>query len=130
MSDYQAIAGVSRTLRTLLRDRMEAPPSDVTIAPPDVTIDGASSTRINLYLYHMRQNAALRNQEIPGDGHPSALGFPPLSLELYYLITAVGGAEDSEHADLQAQQILGDGTLQPWCSGLKMQSWDSPCVIV
>ncbi|MEZ6242086.1 MAG: Pvc16 family protein [Phycisphaerales bacterium] len=107
MSNYQAIAGVSKSLQKLLRDRMEAPPAEVTIAPPDVQI-GGTGTRLNLYLYYIRQSSALRNQEIPGNGHPAAYGFPPLPLELYYLITAGGGAEDSPDADLKAQQILGD----------------------
>jgi len=107
MSNFMAIAGVSSTLRNLLRDRMEQS-VDVTIAPPDVTVTGTNNRRLNLYLYHVNENAFLRNQEIPGQGSPGAYGFPPLSLDLHYLVTAFAANEVSPDADLQAQQVLGD----------------------
>jgi hypothetical protein len=69
MADFLAIAGVSATLRNLLRDRMEDPVS-VTIAPPDVTVSGVSGRRVNLYLFQVTENGSLKNQEIPGPGHP------------------------------------------------------------
>jgi uncharacterized protein DUF4255 len=106
MSDFRAIAGVSSTLRMLLRDRMEDT-VDVTIAPPDVTVSGASERRVNLYLYQVTENGYLKNQEIPGQGHPGAYGHPPLSLDLHYLLTAYSELETAT-ADLQAQQIMGD----------------------
>ncbi len=108
MSSYLAIAGVSSTLRSLLKDRMEQP-VDVTIAPPDVTISGIVGRRINLYLYQVAENAALKNQQIPGRGNPADYGRPPLSLDLSYLLTSFGGSESAADADLEAQQILGDG---------------------
>src|SRR5712692_5477671 len=107
MSDFRAIAGVSSTLRTLLRDRMEDA-VDVTIAPPDVTVSGVSGRCLNLYLYQVTENGYLKNQEIPGHGHPGAYGHPPLSLDLHYLLTAHGSSETAMDADLEAQQILGD----------------------
>lgn len=107
MSDHLAIAGVSRTLRTLLRDRMRnAVP--VTLAPPDVTIAAATDRRVNLYLFKVSENAHLKNQEIPGHGHPALYGRPPLSLNLHYLLTTHVGTEAAEDADLQCQAMLGD----------------------
>lgn len=107
MSDYTAIAGVSRTLRSLLRDRMENS-VDVTIAPPDVEITGMTGKRLNLYLFKISENGFLKNQEIPGQGHPGSYGHPPLSLDLHYLLTAYGSDDTRADADLEAQQILGD----------------------
>src|SRR5215217_2644772 len=107
MSDFRALGGVSTSLRRLLRDRMEDP-VDVTIAPPDVTVSSVTGERLNLYLYQVTENGHLKNQEIPGDGHPSSYGHPPLSLDLYYLLTAHGSSETEADSDLQAQQILGD----------------------
>jgi len=107
MSDYGAIRGVSTSLRRLLRDRMEDP-VDVTIAPPDVTITDVTGRRLNLYLYQVSENSYLKNQDIPGHGHPGAFGHPPLSLDLHYLLTAHGASETEADADLDAQQILGD----------------------
>jgi hypothetical protein len=108
MSNFEAIAGVSRTLRTLLLDRMETRAPKVTIAPPDVQISGVSGKRVNLFLYDVSENGSLKNQEIPGQGHPAAYGHPPLSLDLHYLLTAYGSSETAQDADLEAQQILGD----------------------
>jgi hypothetical protein len=108
LSTYKAIAGVSSTLKTLLRDRMTESPLDITIAPPDVMVDSISGRRINLYLYHVSENPHLRNQEIPGEGYPGAYGNPPLSLNLHYIFTAFGTKETGPDADLEAQQILGD----------------------
>jgi len=107
MSDFRAIAGVSSTLGRLLRDRMEDP-VPVTIAPPDVAVVGVSGKRLNLYLYQVTENGHLKNQEIPGHGHPGAYGHPPLSLDLHYLLTAHGKSETAPDSDLEAQQVLGD----------------------
>jgi len=110
MSGYKAIAAVSATLRTLLRDRMEDE-KPVTIAPPGMKVTNIIGKRVNLFLYQISQNGFLSNQEIPGHGHPAAYGSPPLSLDLHYLVTVLDPAEGdevTETADLESQQILGD----------------------
>lgn len=107
MADHSAIAAVSRTIRTLLLDRMAAGPA-VTIAPPDVTVSGVNGARVNLYLFQVVENGGLKNQEIPGHGHPAAYGRPPLSLNLRYLLTTYSGTEDQPDSDLNAQNLLGD----------------------
>ena len=108
MSTYKSIAGVSQSLANLLGDRM-VEPAAITLAPPDVEVEQVSNPRLNMYLYHLSENAFLKNQEIPGDGHPGAYGHPPLSLNLHYIFTAFGGqSERGADADMQAQFILGD----------------------
>ena len=107
MSTYKAIAGVSSSLKTLLRDRMTEI-ADITVAPPDVKVDFATGRRVNLYLYHMNENPYLKNQEISGEGYPGAYGHPPLSLNLHYIFTAFGASDTGPDADMEAQQILGD----------------------
>ena len=105
MADQTAIAAVSRTLRTLLLDRMVTAPA-VTIAPPDVVITGIAGARVNLYLLHVVENAELKNQESPFTG--SSYGRPPLSLNLRYLMTTYSALETQPDADLNAQGLLGD----------------------
>jgi hypothetical protein len=107
MADYRALAAVSVTLRNLLQDRMEAPPT-MTLAPPDVTPQNVNGDRLNLYLYQVGENGSLKNQEIPGRGHPGDYGRPPLSLDLHYLLTVFPQSEDGETAEESAQEILGD----------------------
>lgn len=107
MADRSALAAVSRTLRTLLLDRMQAAAA-VTIAPPDVTLTGVTTARVNLYLFQVLENAELKNQEIPGHGNPAAYGRPPLSLNLRYLVTTHSAVENQADSDLNAQIILGE----------------------
>jgi hypothetical protein len=98
------INGVSLTLKNLLSDRMEYRKNDkavpVTIVPPDDEKSAEKGARLNLFLYRVTENPHLKNQEMP-----AAPGFPLLSLDLHYLLTAFGDGEDS---DLEAQIILGD----------------------
>lgn len=108
MSTYEAISAVSASLQALLKDRMESV-ADVTLAPPGIEPDGLTrNVRVNLYLYRIIENAALKNQEIPGQGHASAYGHPPLSLNLHYLLTAYTKNEKSADAEKYAQLALGD----------------------
>lgn len=102
MSTFLAIGGVSASLQTLLRDRMELPAgmaiNDLQVAismpPPEDENQIAEPTRVNLFLYRATENGFLKNQMIPGQGHPSEYGHPPLSLVLHYLLTAYGATDD------------------------------------
>jgi hypothetical protein len=117
MSDFQAIGGVSETLRALLEDRMELPADAVgsfvvTIGPPKSDTqnqqEAAESPRVNLFLYKIAENGSLKNQEIPGHGHPGSYGCPPLSLSLYYLLTAYGTREEQgRFSETLAHFLLG-----------------------
>ena len=108
MSGFKAIRAVSSTLKSLLDHEMDAP-VPITLMPPDVTPTNATGKRINLYLYLVSENGYLKNQEIPGQGHPGSYGHPPLSLNLHYLMTAYGPPDVTDEPDLAIQEILGDG---------------------
>jgi hypothetical protein len=108
MADHTAIAAVSRTLRTLLLDRMVVSPVTVTFVSPEVSPDGVDGARVNIYLTQVMENPELKNQEIPGHGYPGAYGKPPLSLNLRYLVTTYTQQETQPEADLNAQITLGD----------------------
>lgn len=109
MSTYKAIRAVSTTLQNLLSNEMEDLPIAVTLLPPDIAPTLTSGKRINLYLYLISENGALKNQEIPGEGHPGTYGNPPLSLNLHYLMTGFSDTEAGDDRDLFAQETLGDG---------------------
>jgi hypothetical protein len=98
MSSYQAIAAASRTLRSLLRDRMQESVT-VTLAPPDIVFKDITTNRLNLYLYLVTENGSLKNLDLPSS---------PLCLNLHYLMTAYASDESAQDADLTTQQILGD----------------------
>jgi hypothetical protein len=102
VSSFLAIGGVSSTLRGLLQDRMQLPTgvtrNDLRITvstPQEDDDDDADGPRINMFLYRTTENPALKNQMIPGEGHPGEYGHPPLSLVLHYLLTAYGTTDDN-----------------------------------
>lgn len=115
MSTFLAIGGVSATLQALLRDRMELPAGmargdfQVTVSLPQPgDAEEPENPRVNLFLYRVMENPALKNQEIPGQGHPSEYGHPPLSLVLHYLLTAYGAtAENGSVNETRAHFLLG-----------------------
>src|SRR5437660_6256463 len=114
MSSFLAIGGASATLQALLRDRMELPAGMVrtdllvTVSTPQPEDDtqAAEPTRVNLFLYRVTENGALKNQMIPGEGHPSEYGHPPLSLVLHYLVTAYGPTQDNGIVNETRSQFL------------------------
>lgn len=107
MADFTAIAAVSRSIRTLLQDRMQTGAA-VTVAPPDQTVTGFDGARVNLYLVQVLENASLKNDQGALRGHPASYGRPPLSLNLRYMLTSHSDAENQTESDITAQEILGD----------------------
>jgi hypothetical protein len=116
MSGFLAIGGASATLQALLRDRMELPAGMVrtdllvTVSTPQPEDDtqAAEPTRVNLFLYRTTENAALKNQMISGEGHPSEYGHPPLSLVLHYMLTTYGATDDAGQVnETRAHFLLG-----------------------
>jgi Pvc16 N-terminal domain/IPT/TIG domain len=116
MGNFLAIGGVSATLQALLRDRMELPAGMVrtdllvTVSTPQPEDDTQATepTRVNLFLYRATENGALKNQMIPGQGHPGEYGHPPLSLVLHYMLTAYGATDDAGQVnETRAHFLLG-----------------------
>jgi hypothetical protein len=106
MSNGLAIAAVTATLQKLLYDRLRAKydNADVTTLPLDKANTGEN--KVNLFLYHVALNAAWRNRsEVPGQMKPGEVGYPPLALDLYYLLTAYGQGDHTW--DDQSHRLLG-----------------------
>ena len=108
MAGVTAIQGVDDTLKKLTTDAVAtlAEKPDVTVGPLDRDSD---ALRLNWFLYRITPNPAYRNMEPPRNGWRSARGFPPLALQLQYLLTAfpssasnAGDQEQFAHAALAA----------------------------
>lgn len=97
MSDM-AIAAVTATLRSLLQATVQKLPGGgtVTTLPPDKAEGAGDASRLNLFLYQTTLNGAWRNQSIPTRTKPGETSFPPLPLNLHYLVTAYGDSQDDE----------------------------------
>ena len=116
MATAGAVAAVGLSLKTLLADRVPHPSNDGTAVPvtlghpgPERDPEGAiDAPRINLFLYQVEENCFLKNQEIPGHGHPGTYGNPPLSLDLRFLLTVFGSQSSGTFFDeTPAHRLLG-----------------------
>lgn len=106
MSQSTAIGMVSESLRNLLEGEMVlSPKPEVTILAPD---ESGSEHRVNLFLYKVQENPTLKNMDWQvKPGSPNQLVPPPLSLNLFYLMTAYK-QNDPQTGNSQAHEILGD----------------------
>lgn len=107
MSASTAIGMVSESLRNLLVGEMVITPSvPVTIMAPDES--GGGNRRVNLFLYKAQENPALKNLDWQVKvGSPGQLVPPPLSLNLFYLMTPYA-QNDPQTGNSTAHEILGD----------------------
>jgi hypothetical protein len=106
MSASTAIGLVSESLRNLLKRKMTLQPQvEVTILAPD---EPGDPRRINLFLYRVLENPTLKNLDWQVKRTaPSRIAPPPLSLNLYYLMTPYAQtASDTGNATSHA--ILGE----------------------
>lgn len=101
MSNYLAIATVTEALRLTLADQVKAVNgADATAVRPDLAGTTAS---VNIYLYQVAPNAALRNADVPTrDSAGVLMQRPRAALDLHYLLTVHG-----KDADFEPQRILG-----------------------
>lgn len=127
MSNELAIVAVTLTLRDLLGayfalEDDNLPDSlglqseiKVTTLPPQKLGSDNAGNQVNLFLYAANINAAWRNHDMPVT-RPGEAGFPPLALNLEYLLSAYGEG-DSEvlsHVLLgHAMRVLHDNPIIP-----------------
>jgi hypothetical protein len=106
MSASTAIGSVSASLQKLLRDQMRLePPVNVTLLAPD---EAGAERRVNLFLYRIEENPFLKNQGATVSAlDPTRVIGPPLSLDLYYLMT-VYAPNDVDTGNAEAHHILGE----------------------
>jgi hypothetical protein len=101
------LSGVTRSLVTLVDEAIKASPARpaahaVTSLPPDMLADDNS---VGIYLYHLGEEPALRNQ--PWRGRPETpIRYSPLALNLHYVVTAHSTAVD-EHGPYREQLLMG-----------------------
>lgn len=106
MSNALAIATVTETLVEVLSGALRndniVSGAQVTALPPDSS-SGLPETGVNVFLYQITPNAALRNADLPtrsADG--TLLRCPQAALDLHYLLTFYG-----DETTLDQQRLLG-----------------------
>jgi hypothetical protein len=104
VSNHLAIANVTAALKKVLGDVADKAISgaQATTNRPDVIPDINTPT-VNIFLYQVSPNAALRNDDLPTRRDEGTLAQRPrAALDLHYLLTAFG-----KDSDLIPQQLLG-----------------------
>lgn len=106
MSASTAIGMVGESLKTLLEEEMLVSTTvNVTLLAPD---ESGPSRRINLFLYKVEENIFLKNKDWEvSSSDPNQIKPPPLSLNLFYLMTAYA-QNDTELGNVNAHEILGE----------------------
>jgi hypothetical protein len=107
MSNVEAIGAVTATLRNLILDAFrnadDLGATRVTTQPPDQARGTSNVPQLNLFLFQATINGAMRNQPIAQQVKSGETGWPPLPLDLHYLLTAWG----PDNEDVVAQRVLG-----------------------
>lgn len=103
MSDHRAIATVTAALQWVLQGPLgqAVPLAGVSFSRPDAS--NLQTPQVNIFLYQVTPNAALRNADVPtrrADGSLSRR--PQAALDLHYLFTFHGN-----DANLEPQRLLG-----------------------
>lgn len=124
MSISTAMGLVSESLRSLLVGEMQLTPAvDVTILGPD---EGGGNRRVNLFLYKVQENPVLKNMDWQVKrGEPNQLVPPPLSLNLFYLMTAYA-PNDPQTGNSSAHEILGEGMRVFYENAIVPQAYLTP----
>jgi len=110
VSNTLAIAAATTALRNLLQAGIPALDPDlsdleVTTRSPDAARENLSATSLNLFLYRTAVNAGWSNTDLPSSVRPGETGYPPLALNLQYLVTAYG--RDAVDKDAWSHRVLG-----------------------
>jgi hypothetical protein len=105
MSNALAIATVTETLLHLLMQHLDVaqvPGATVSALPPD-SPTGLANPGVNIFLYQISPNPALRNADLPTRrANGTLLRRPQTALDLHYLLTFYG-----DETRLEQQRLLG-----------------------
>lgn len=108
MSNALAIATVTATLRRVLQDAVnpDVAGAKVTTVRPDSLTAPNPAPGVNIFLYQVTPNPALRNSDLPTrNGSATVVQRPRAYLDLHYLISFYGS-----DAELEPQRLLGGVT--------------------
>ena len=112
MSEYTVIDDITNSMLNLIKtnsDGLLLPDHISAASPADITDD--NPPRLSLFLYQIGENEHLKNQGMQ-QTDAGQLRYPPLSLNLYYLMTSYAQSRDTEHQIIgRAMQILYDNTV-------------------
>lgn len=128
MSSYKVIARTSAILRQIFWDTFSQDNEIRALVPTQAAIVLLNPTqtaedtanRLSLWLYQVNENEFIKNRPLRrasngnGNGSPSgaSLQFPPLALNLHYLLTPFGQSGQADHLILgKTMQLMYDNAV-------------------
>jgi len=122
MSSYKVISEVSKVLRQILWAEFSADPvvSDIIRAPQEIVFKNPTETaadtanRLSVWLHQVTENEFVKNQPMVRANGPESARFPPLALNLYYLVTPFAPSHNPESEQLllgKTMQVLYDNAI-------------------
>ena len=112
MSNFTVVHDISDTILKILKNDMYGliPMDRITLSSP-AEIEADTSPHLSFFLYQIVENPYLKNQPFHKNNHKT-LRLPPLSLNLFYLLTAHAQNRESEQRILgRAMQIIYDHSI-------------------
>ena len=125
MTTYTVISAVDETLRGLLWSAMEfdsiingttpilSSDTQISFEPPFQLVENGvpDLNALSLYLYRVVENGDMKNRPFePANGN--LLRYPPLALNLYYLVTPLTQAAENDHRLLgKVLQVFYDNAI-------------------
>ena len=117
MSSYTVIGAASKVVKQILWDAIKADSQVrplvgneagiVFLNPTDTAKDSAN--RLSLWLYRITENEFVKNQPMLRGASVDTQQFPPLALNLYYLLTPFTAQPEGDHLVLgKAMQVMHD----------------------
>jgi Pvc16 N-terminal domain len=119
MADYTVLAEIGESLVRVLWQEIEPDPqvnglidniNRISLESPFELRDG-DSVRLSIYLYRVVEDAYTKNQ-FPVSGNGGQLRKPPLTLDLFYLVTPLVGSPREQQIILgKVMQVLYDRAI-------------------
>jgi hypothetical protein len=99
------IRDVTNMLKNLIKDNITElnGATSVVLESPGEIVPQASQNQLSLFLYGISENPFLKNQDFHPEG-PDKLHYPPIPLDLFYLLTPY--AKDKEMEQIILAKIL------------------------
>jgi len=122
---YLAVGGVSAVLQSMLASALTnggpstllntSSPGITALSPDLITTGPDEAPQLNLFMYYVSLNPALRNLDLPSlNGGGTQLSNPPLAVNLHYLVTAYGAKQfDPEILLAWAMTVFHDTPVVP-----------------
>ncbi|MEH2316530.1 DUF4255 domain-containing protein [Nostoc sp.] len=117
MSQYPVIHAVDETLRSLIADHLDTtsfqildsnPTQRISFQPPHqlMTDNVPTENNLSLFLYRVVENSEIKNRALEAR-NGNRLHYPPLALNLFYIITPLMKDSNDDEASKNAHKLLG-----------------------